>query len=113
MDTKFNQLMENVDAAADRGIVLPRIFLDYSISRHRDIAGASTTSSPFYTRFQSDINQIDGLTASERDNLLQDARSIISAEIAPAYQRLINQLEGQLCGTSQQALDRLRIINAG
>ena len=38
--------MDNVDAAADKGIVLPRIYLDFSIGRHQQVADASAAAKP-------------------------------------------------------------------
>lgn len=94
VDSKLRQLRDKVQRNADAGIVMPRPFLDVSVSQHQRVADAVAESSPYYNRFQSDVSSIASLSSAEREELLIDARNIITTEVNPAYQAVIDQLEG-------------------
>ncbi len=91
---KIRDLVDNLDDAQDAGVIMPRFLLDFSIGQHSLIADASPDEHPYFTRLEADTRELP-FTAGERDELLADARSIITGQIVPAYRALINKLNTQ------------------
>lgn len=94
VDQKIDQLINKVTRAESNGIVMPRLLLDVSINRHQQLDTDNAQSNPYYTLFFSRVNDIN-MTSAERDDLLTRAETITNNEIAPAYRRLVSELQRQ------------------
>jgi uncharacterized protein (DUF885 family) len=96
VDDKFAQLRDNVATRAAAGIVEPLVTMEYSIDRLREVADAPPASSTYYTRFKDALGAIPNLSNAERSALREEVRQIINAQVRPAYDALIADLEALL-----------------
>jgi len=103
VEIQFDQLIDRISAQAERGIVVPDLILAQAISNLRGLVYASPTSHPFYTTLATGTQSIASLSASERTDILADARAVISEQVIPAYRRLYDKL-GELRAIAPQAI---------
>ena len=90
--TQFDQLIAGLEARADLGIVAPQIVLREAISGLTGLVNASAQYHPFYARLANRVPRISGLTSTDREGFLAEARSLIEDVVLPAYQRLFDKL---------------------
>ena len=91
---KFDQLREKVVVRAEAGIIEPAITLDLAIDSLRRVSRTRATSTDYYRRFNSALPDIAGLSDVERGEMPAAAKEVIDQEIQPAYDGLIEVLEG-------------------
>jgi len=92
VETQFDQLIEELAARAERGVVAPDLILAQAVSGLGGLVYSSARTHPFYTTLSIGTQSIPGLSASERTDLLADALAIVSEQIIPAYRRLYDKL---------------------
>jgi uncharacterized protein (DUF885 family) len=90
---KFVQLRKLVAARADRSVIEPAITLDWSIDGLRSTARTRATSTGYYRRFSTNLEQIPGMTDATAEQLRAMARAVIEEQVQPAYAGLIDDLE--------------------
>lgn len=97
----FAQLEENLNIRAEKGILAPKFVYPYVISDSRNIITGAPfddgEASALWADFSSKVEglEIDG---SEREQLLEDARTAMLESVQPAYEQLIatvQELEAQ------------------
>ena len=93
VDTKFEQLMNNLDLHKDRGVILPSFLFDYVIPDISDIANTSPSLNIYYKTFQQKINTIPELSDEKKQHLLDSAYTEIKDTVVPAYKSLMNYLK--------------------
>jgi len=92
VDTKFQQVIENMQLSEDAGIITPRLILQWSMGDIREIADASAISTPFYTSFSQKLAALNTLSSKEKNALLEAAEAEINATVIPAFQNLADYL---------------------
>jgi len=100
---QFDQLIDEMSAQAERGIVAPEIILSQAIANLRGLVFAPVTGHPFYTTLATGMQSVTSLSGSERTDILADATVIISEQVIPAYRRLYDKL-GELQAIAPQAI---------
>jgi uncharacterized protein (DUF885 family) len=93
VQSKFEGVVEFLINQAGAGIVEPVITLDVAISRLSSVANAVPESTPYFATFISRIDDIPGLTVTDRQALVDSVRSAITNNVIPAYQSLRQQLQ--------------------
>ncbi len=92
VDVQLDQLVSALSSKAEKGIVAPDLILAQATSNLTGLVYASATSHPFYTTLVEKTTSIPGFSSSERTEVLEDARDIISERVLPAYRRLYDKL---------------------
>ncbi len=89
---QFDQLIEGMDARADRGIVAPRVVLNQAISSISGLVNAPALYHPFYARLRDRLPGIPGVTSDRHNELLAEAETHLEETVLPAYRKLYNKL---------------------
>jgi uncharacterized protein (DUF885 family) len=92
LDTKLEQLVEDIKNREEAGIVPPRLVVDWTIYDIQSIASSLATATPYYTTLRDRLGNLEGLSESDRQTLLDSAESVIKNEVLPAYQDLVRTL---------------------
>jgi uncharacterized protein (DUF885 family) len=90
---KFDRVVEFLTNQLGAGIVEPSVTLDVAISNLGAVADRTAEQSPYFSTFASKVDAIAGLSASDRQALLDSARAAIDNNVIPAYQTLRRQLQ--------------------
>ncbi len=90
---KFRQVIDHLRLQSAAGIIEPRLTLDVAIGGLNNVADGVADTLPYYTSFRDKVNQIPGLTASQRQNLFDTALAAINTSVKPAYQELRGELQ--------------------
>ncbi|MGB3715158.1 MAG: DUF885 domain-containing protein [Candidatus Promineifilaceae bacterium] len=97
--SKFRQLEEVLRLRQEAGIIPPRYIVERAGDQIGRIAHGEAVSTPFYSVFAEKIEELDGLSDSDRQSLLKTAEAIIEDSVIPAYL----SLEGYLSELEQIA----------
>lgn len=93
----FDQLAENLELRAEKGIIAPKFVYPYVISDSKNII----TGAPFddgepsalWEDFSKKLESLD-IDDSQRDELLDSAKKAMLESVKPAYEDLITAVEG-------------------
>ena len=88
----FEQVIENLNVRADKGIIAPKFVYPYVISDSENIIKGAPfddgDDSPLLADFSRKINQLE-LDATEKEELISRAATALTDNVKPAYERLI------------------------
>jgi uncharacterized protein (DUF885 family) len=90
---KFDGLIAFLDLQSGAGIVEPRQSLEWSLHGINQIADASAASVSYYTALRDKLDGVAGLSAGERDALLDAALAATRDSVIPSYRALRSKLE--------------------
>jgi uncharacterized protein (DUF885 family) len=93
VDTKFEQLIDNLKRREEKGVMLPNFLVNWILSDLTNIANSSASLTPYYTAFESKVNLITDITEADRQSLLSEADDAINTSVIPAYQALVSYFE--------------------
>ena len=93
VDTKFEQVIENMQLSEQAGVITPQFILQWSMGDLRGIGNSSPKNTPFYTSFSEKIIALDSLSDDQKAALLQDAETEIEETVIPAFQDLAEYLD--------------------
>ncbi len=96
VDEQFACLIQNLEDGEARGILAPAQMLQRAADGIRGVVPGTATDLPFYTTFAAKIALIDEIGPAEQQDLLSLARSVIGANVIPAYQALTAKLDDQI-----------------
>jgi uncharacterized protein (DUF885 family) len=94
VDTKFDQLIEGLRIRESAGVVLPKFIIQWVLRDLRNMARSSPRATPFYKAFSEKIADLDGLTDTEREELLEAAEKEVGESVIPGFQSLVTYFEG-------------------
>ena len=89
---QFDQLIAQLDARAEQGIVAPRLILQQAVTNLYGLAHASVRSHPLYATLSDAVSTASWGTEAQRAALLEEAGEVMSDEVLPAYRRLYDTL---------------------
>jgi len=92
VDTKLEQVIDNMGLSEGAGVITPRMILQWSMGDIRGIANSPARSTPFYASFAEKVNTLDGLSADQKTALLQAAETEIENSVIPAFGALADYL---------------------
>lgn len=93
----FEQLAENLEVRAEKGIIPPKFVYPYVISDSKNIiTGAPFDDGEASTLWADFSEKVEGLDIddSQRDELMAAAEQALLESVQPAYQNLISAIEG-------------------
>ena len=90
----MDQVIENLRLSEKAGVILPKFLFPLVLNDSRNvISGApfdkSEAISPLLEDFQKKINEVEELTHSQKEALVQEASKALSNSVKPAYEKLI------------------------
>ena len=88
---------------ANKGIVPPKFILEVTINQMKDFIDPPPGENPFVTAFAQKMETIVDLSTGKRAELRSKAEKIVVNRIYPAWKKAINQLEGQLPASTDDA----------
>jgi uncharacterized protein (DUF885 family) len=100
---KYRDVIDYLTRQSGAGIIEPRITLDAAINGLARIADANAIDVSYYTTFRDRLDDIPGLSATERQQLLDDALASVRDSVIPAYRELRNKLQS-LRGNAPNAI---------
>ena len=93
IDEKFAQLVQHLVNQQNAGIVEPALSINVALGAVNSIADSDVDSNPYFTNFRDKVQQIGGLDADERDDLILRARNATAGAVTTAYRQLRSQLQ--------------------
>jgi len=95
VDTKLDQLVDGLQRREKAGVVMPKFLIPWVLYGVSNIAESDARSTPFYTGFKAKIDAVSGLSAEEKEALVQAAEKEIDDSVRPGFQTLAQALEYQ------------------
>ncbi|MBN1137411.1 MAG: DUF885 family protein, partial [Anaerolineae bacterium] len=95
VDTKLEQLIAGLKLREQAGVVMPRFLVPWVLYGVGNIARSDAQATPFYTAFKAKVEALPGLSADEKEALLQAAEGEIDDSVLPGFQALAAELERQ------------------
>lgn len=93
----FEQLAENLELRADKGIIAPKFVYPYVISDSKNIITGAPfddgEASALWADFTGKLDALE-IDDSQREQLLADAKKAMLESVKPAYENLIAAVEG-------------------
>ncbi|MCK7459774.1 DUF885 domain-containing protein [Idiomarina aminovorans] len=93
----FDQLAENLELRAEKGIIAPKFVYPYVISDSENIITGAPfddgEASALWADFSKKVDELD-VDDSQRDELLNSAKKALLESVQPAYENLITAVEG-------------------
>ncbi|MFD2631562.1 DUF885 domain-containing protein [Idiomarina piscisalsi] len=93
----FEQLAENLELRAEKGIIAPKFVYPYVISDSKNIITGAPfddgEASALWGDFTSKLDKLE-IDESQREQLLADAKKAMLESVKPAYENLITAVEG-------------------
>lgn len=96
VDDVLGHLITNLEEMESNGIIEPSITMQVAINRFNDSVNAALNTSPFLTGFTEKLNEINELSAADKQEAIDQAEAITRELIRPAYQQLVTFLNQQI-----------------
>jgi uncharacterized protein (DUF885 family) len=103
VDDRMAEASEEAARLAAKGIRPPRFILQSTISQMQQFAGSPAGQNPLVATFVERMNGVPTLTASQRQQLRDDATKVVESEVYPAWRKAISLLEAQLKAATDDA----------
>ncbi|MGI9287797.1 MAG: DUF885 domain-containing protein [Pseudomonadales bacterium] len=94
VERKFRQLADHLNLQRDAGITEPALTLEIAVAGVTSLAEGGAEMHPYFTSFRDKINNIAELGSTDRENLLDAARTATEISVIPGYQRLRQTMQG-------------------
>ncbi len=92
----FEQVIENLNIRAEKGIIAPKFVYPYVISDSENIIRGAPfddgDDSPLMADFRRKVNQLD-LDTTEKEELISRAATALKESVKPGYENLINAVK--------------------
>lgn len=96
VDERMQEAVAESASRTERGFVMPAFIVRTSIAQLQQFISTPASENPFVTALAQKTAQLSDLTPEQRSDLLQQAEQIVTAEIYPAWQAAIAELEREL-----------------
>ncbi len=90
--TKFDGVMEQLRLREQKGIVPPQWMVQSTLNQMRFFVNQDPTQNELYTYFKTRLDEINNLSAADRQSLLASAEKAVRETVYPAYQLVIDYL---------------------
>lgn len=100
---RLDEGLELARGSARRGFVPPRFILERVQTQLRMFLDHAPAANPLVATLGERMKGIEGLTADAQAEALAKARTLVTDEIRPAYQRVLVWVEEVLLGAAQEA----------
>ena len=100
VDDKLLEVAEHLLRQRNVGIVEPSLSLNIALSQVNLIANGNADTNPYFTRLRDALDDIPGLTETDKDNLRGRARAATNGSVISAYQVLRDTMQDLLSSAS-------------
>lgn len=100
VENKFSQLSDHLVRQRNAGVIEPALTLQIAVNRVANLAQGSVDTNPYFTNFRDKLDDIVGLSSADRQSLLDSARAATVNDVIPAYQQLLQTMQGLLSSAS-------------
>ncbi len=100
LPVKFDQTLKGLRLRQEKGIIPPRFVVEEVLKEMRGFVGQPVAANILATSFQTRAAKISKLTAKERADYQARVENAISAQVYPAYQKLIDYFQALLPKTT-------------
>ena len=90
IDTKLEQNMEGLLIREERGIIPPTFVIDKSVEIMQEFVAQPAEENVLYASFAGKLEDVETLTDSDRQTLLDAAKTEIEGTVYPAYRKYID-----------------------
>ena len=88
LDDKMDQAIERLQFNRNLGVIPPKFILHNARNSIKDQLGYTVKSSPLYLHFNAQVNEIEDMDQSLKDELSEEIVTILEDEVFPAFDRL-------------------------
>ncbi len=92
-DTKFEQLLEDLQLRESKDIIPPRFTVEKVLVEMKDFVDTPTEEHILYTSFVEKLDKVEDVDDATRERLLADVAREINETVFPAYRELIAYFE--------------------
>lgn len=92
VDRQLDELVDLLLRQRDLGVIEPRITLEFSAEQIAEITFGSPLNAPYVTAFRDRIASIAELDDPAREALVDRVVDIVTTEVIPAYERLVDTM---------------------
>ncbi|MCZ6686275.1 MAG: DUF885 domain-containing protein, partial [Gammaproteobacteria bacterium] len=92
-DTKFDQLLEDLNLREEKGIIPPTFVVEKVIVEMNDFRNTPAKENILYTSFAEKLDKLEDLDEATRAELLARSETEINGTVYPAYDGLISYFE--------------------
>ena len=103
MDVRIAEATTRSTVRASKGIIPPAFILRSTISQMRQFVAPAPRQNPLVGTFVDRMNAVPALTATLKDQLTEEATSVVEREVYPAWRQGIAALESQLPRATEDA----------
>ena len=96
VDDRMAEASEEAARLVAKGIRPPRFILQSTIAQMQQFVGSPARQNPLVATFVERMNGVQALSASARQQLGDDATTVVESEVYPAWRKAIGLLEAQL-----------------
>ena len=86
----FDQVLEGLELREEMGIVPPLFVIQQVLQEMNDFIAAEPSENVLYTHLRSRLDELEGVQAQAREDLLTRLEQEIADSVYPAYRRLID-----------------------
>ncbi len=88
VNQKFLGVLDGLKIREQRGVILPRFLIQWTLRDLKSMASTSAEFTPFYQNFAQKVDQLEGVSIGEKEVLLANAKAAISDSVLPGYKAL-------------------------
>lgn len=103
VDDRMAEASEEAARLVAKGIRPARFILQSTISQMQQFVGSPAAQNPLIATFVERMNGVQALTASQRQQLRDEATKVVESEVYPAWRKAIALLEAQLKAATDDA----------
>jgi len=103
VDDRMAEASEEAARLVAKNIRPPRFILQSTISQMQQFVGSPAAQNPLVATFVERMNGVSALSASQRQQLKDEATKVVESEVYPAWRNAIALLEAQLKAASDDA----------
>jgi uncharacterized protein (DUF885 family) len=96
VSTRIEEAIARARHLDEKDVVPPTFILQATIKQMRSFVDGPPRQNPFVSTFADKIDGIDAISAANRAAFRSEAEQIVSAQVYPAWNKAIRQLESQL-----------------
>ena len=95
-ETRMGEASEAARSRAAAGILPPRFIIEATITQMQQFIAPEPASNPLVTTLVQKLGTIDGMEATQRQRLADEASAIVESNVYPAWRAAIAELSAQL-----------------
>ena len=88
VDDKFLAVLDGLKLREERGVILPKFLIQWTLRDLNSMANADARFTPYYQTFSDKVKALDSLSDTDKKALVDAAEDMIIEAVLPAYKAL-------------------------